>query len=54
MLLKKLSSADKNKLMLHEKVFHVNKKKLMLHKKSISCPQKQDGPAQKKLFRAQS
>ena len=41
---------DKNKLMLHKKVFHVNKINLMMHKKSISCRQKQDNTAQKKYF----
>ena len=36
---------SKQSLMLLKKLSSVDKNKLMLHKKSISCPQKQDGPA---------
>ena len=37
-------------LMLHEKVFHVNKIKVDVAQKRISCRQKQDDAALKKIF----
>ena len=47
---KKQSGVDKNKSMLHKKVFHVNKVILILQKKCISYRQKQDDDAHKKYF----
>ena len=50
LLQKKYSGVDKNKLVLHEKVFQVSKKSWCCTKKIISCWQEQDDVAQKNIL----